>query len=155
MNAIVFVNLDGDALHLVLIRGVDDFFIDTAARKLDRNKSIFACFVHNKIPLSLVSFLVLWSDMKCTVFLCKFIPLFALLLCPSDCEMWFTINWISEKSIVNTCKMFTLRVDFLTASLPRIPSSMVLFLFFGFAMSSTMTAPFLDHVVRERECIQS
>ena len=51
--------------------------------------------------------------------------------------------------------MFTLRVNFLEASLPSIPGNMVLFLFFGFAMSSTMTAPFLDHVVRDRECIQS
>ena len=30
---------------------------------------------------------------------------------------------------------------------------MVLFLFFGFAMSSTMTAPFLDHVVWDKKCI--
>ena len=35
------------------------------------------------------------------------------------------------------------------------PKTVVLFLFFGFAVSSTMTAPFLDHVVRDRECIQS
>ena len=32
---------------------------------------------------------------------------------------------------------------------------MVLFLFFGFAMTSTMTTSFLYHVVRDRECIQS
>ena len=50
-----------------------------------------------------------------------------------------TANWISEKSIVNTCKMFTLKVDFLSTSLPRIPSQMVLFLYFGLAMSSTMS----------------
>ena len=65
------------------------------------------------------------------------------------------MNWISEKSIVNTCKMSTLRVNFLAASPPRIPGCVVLFLFFGFAVSSTMTAPFLDHTVRDRECIQS
>ena len=47
-----------------------------------------------------------------------------------------TINWISEESIVNTCKMFTMRVNFLAASLPRIPGCMVLYLLFGFAMSS-------------------
>ena len=47
------------------------------------------------------------------IFLCKFVHLFALLFCPSDCELWFTKNWISEKSIVNTCKMFTLRSTFL------------------------------------------
>ena len=38
MNATVFVDLDGDALQLVLlIRGVDDFFIETAAPKSDRS----------------------------------------------------------------------------------------------------------------------
>ena len=68
------------------------------------------------------------------VFFCKFVQLFALLLCPSDCELRFTINWISEESIVNTCEMSTLRVNFLAASLPRIPGPRVLFLFFGFAM---------------------
>ena len=51
--------------------------------------------------------------------------------------------------------MFTLRVNFLAAPLPRIPGNMVLFLFFGFAVSSTMATPFLDHVVRDRESIQS
>ena len=119
------------------------------------HRPIFACFVQGEIPLSLASCLLLWSETICMVFLCKFIPLFALLFCPSDCELWFTINWISEKSIVNTCKMFTLRVDFLAASLPRIPGHMVLFLFFGLAMSSTMIRSFLYHVVRDRECIQS
>ena len=89
------------------------------------------------------------------VFFRKFIPLFGLLFCPSDCELGFTIYWISEKSIVNTCKMFTLRVDVLTASLPRIPSQVVLSLFFGFAMSSTMSRSFLYHVVRGRDCIES
>ena len=56
---------------------------------------------------------------------------------------------------MNTCKMSTLRVNFLAASLPRIPGHMVLCLFFGFAMSSTMSRSFLHHVVRDRECIQS
>ena len=93
-----------------------------------------------------------WDDM---VFFCKFVHLFALLFCPSDCELWCTINWISEKSIVNTCQMSSLRVNFLAASLPRIPCYMVLCLFIGLSMSSTMTAPLLDHVVRDRECIQS
>ena len=83
------------------------------------------------------------------------LPLFALLFRPYDCELWFTINWISEKSTVNTCKMFTLRFDFLAASLPRIPSHIVLCLFFSLAMSSTMIRSFLYHVVRDRECIQS
>ena len=64
-------------------------------------------------------------------------------------------NWISEKSIVNTCKMFTLGVDFFTASLPRIPGHMVLSLYLGLAVSSTMGSAFLHRVVRDRECIQS
>ena len=62
---------------------------------------------------------------------------------------------LSEKSIVTTCSMSTLRVNFLAASLPRIPGYVVLFLFFGFAMSNTMIASFLYHVVRDRECTQS
>ena len=119
------------------------------------HKPIFACFAQSKIPLSFVLSLFIWSEFVCMVFLCKFIPLFALVYCPSDCELWFTINRISQKSIVNTCKMFTLRVDFLTASLPRIPSLMVLILYFGFAMPNTMSGSFLYHVVRNRECIQS
>ena len=117
--------------------------------------SIFAWLIQGEIPLSLVPSLVLWSETICMVFFCKFVQLFALLFCPSDCELWFTINWVSEKSIVNTCKVSTLRVNFLAASLPRIPSFLVLFMFFGFAMSSTMTASFLYHLVRDRECIQS
>ena len=54
-------------------------------------------------------------------------------------KKWFTINWISENSIVNTCKILTWRIDFLAASLPCIPVLMELFLFFGLAMSNTMT----------------
>ena len=36
------------------------------------------------------------------------------------------MNWIPEKSIVNTCKLSTLGVDFFTASLLRIPGNIVL-----------------------------
>ena len=89
------------------------------------------------------------------VFFGKFVHLFALLFCSSDCELRISIYWVSEKSIVKTFEMFTLRVNSFAASLPRIPGYMVLFLFFGFAVSSTMTTPLLDHVVRDRECIQS
>ena len=133
------------------------FLIETAALKSDRSfigpclPDLFKVRYH----LSLVSSPFLWSKFTSMVFFCKFVHLFALLFCPSDCELWFTVNWISEKSIVNTCKMFTLRVDFLAAPLPRIPGYMVLFLFFGFAVSSTMAASFLYHVVRDKECIQS
>ena len=56
---------------------------------------------------------------------------------------------------MNTCKLSTLRVNFLAASLPRVQGCMVLFLFFGFATSSTMIRSFLYHVVRDGECIQS
>ena len=89
------------------------------------------------------------------ILLCQFIHLFALLFGPTDCELWFTIDLVSEKSIVNTCKMFTLRVNSFAASRPHILSYWVLSLFFSFAVSSTTTTPFLDHVVREREGIQS
>ena len=58
--------------------------------------------------------------------------------------MPFTINGISEKSIVDTCTMFNLRVDFLTAYLPRVPSQVVLSLYFGLVMSSTMSRSFLS-----------
>ena len=135
MNVTVFVDLGGDALQLVLLsRGADDFFIEDSGSRIRSkfHRPIFACFVQSKILLSLVSFPFLWSEMICMVFLCNFVHLFALLFCPSGCELWFTVNWISEKSIVNTCKMFTLTVDVLTASLPRIPRLMVLFLYFGF-----------------------
>ena len=56
---------------------------------------------------------------------------------------------------MNTCKMFTLGVDFLAASLPRIPSQVVFSLYLGLAVSSTICGAFLYHVVRDRECIQS
>ena len=65
------------------------------------------------------------------------------------------IDSVSEKTIVNTFVMFILRVNSFAASLPRIPGYMVLFLFFGFAVSSTMATPFLDHVVRDGESLQS
>ena len=119
------------------------------------HRPIFVWLVQGGIPLSLVPSIFLCREMTRMVFFCKFVHLFALLFCPSDCKLRFTINWISEKSIVNTCKMSTLSVNFLAASLPRIPSFLVLFLFFGFAMSSTMSSPFLYHIVRDREYIQS
>ena len=43
--------------------------------------------------------------------------------------------------------MFTLRVNSFAASFPRVKGIMVLFLFFSFAVSSTMATPCLDHVV--------
>ena len=152
------LTLDGWALQLILlIRGVKRFFIMTAASVIRSklHRPIFTCFVQSEVPLSFVSSPFLWSEFVCMVFFRKFVPLFALLFWPSDCELWFPINRISEKSIVNTCKIFTLGVDFLTASLPRIPSQVVFSLYIGLAMSSTMGSAFLYHVVRDRECIQS
>ena len=73
------------------------------------------------------------------------------LFCPANCELWFTIDLVSEKAIVNTFEMFTVRVNSFAASLPRIPCYMVLFLFFSFTVSSTKATPFLDHVVRDFE----
>ena len=45
--------------------------------------------------------------------------------------------------------MFTFGVDFLAASLPRIPGQVVLSLHLGLAVSSTMSGIFLYHVVRD------
>ena len=89
------------------------------------------------------------------ILFCKFVHLYALLLGPANFELRFTIDLVSEKTIVNTFVMFILRVNSFAASLPRVEGCMVLFLFFTFAVSSTMATPFLDHVVRERERIQS
>ena len=116
---------------------------------------VFAWLIQCEIPLSLVSFEFLCREMVRVILFCKFVHLYALLFRPTDCELWFTIDLVSEKSIVNTFEMFTLRVNSFAASLPRIPGCMVLFLFFSFAVTSTMATPFLDHVVRDRESIQS
>ena len=104
------------------------------------------CSIGHHCPVYLVLAsgvsLYVWSELVCMVFFRKFISPFALLFWPSGCELWFTINRISEKWIVNTCKMSTLRVNFLAASLPRIPSHMVFSLYIGLAVSSTMGRAF-------------
>ena len=51
--------------------------------------------------------------------------------------------------------MFTLGVDFLTASLPRIPSQVVFSFYLGLAVSSTIGSAFLYHAVRDRDCMKS
>ena len=131
------------------------FLIDSSSNiRSKSHKPIFAWLVQNEIPFSLVSSIFLLWEMIRMVFFCKFVHLFSLLFCPSDCELWFTINWIYEKSIVNTCKMSTFRVNFPAASPPRIPGQVILSLYFGLAMSSTMSGSFLYHVVWDRECIQ-
>ena len=122
------------------------FFIKTAALKSDRSfigpflPALFRVRYHRPLYHLYSSGVSLYV----MVFFRKFIPLFALLFWPSDCELWFTINWISEKSIVNTCKMSTLRVNFLAASHPRIPSQVVFSLYLGLAVLSTpWVAPLL------------
>ena len=80
----------------------------------------------------------------------------ALLFCPANCELWFTIDLVSlRKRSWIPFEIFTLRVNSFAASLPRIPSYMVLLLFFNFTVSSTLAAPFLNHEVRDRESILS
>ena len=89
MNAIVFVDLDGDALQIVrLTRGGDDFSRDSGTKIRSKlHKLIFACFVQSEIPLSFASSPFLWSEFIRMVFFCKFVHLFAPLFCPSDCEL--------------------------------------------------------------------
>ena len=126
------------------------FFIETAARKSDRSfigpflPDLFKVRYHCPWYLFFSSGVrrYVWSSCASSSHSLHFCSVHPIASCDSR-ETGFY-----EKSIVNTCKMFTLRVDFLPASLPRIPGHMVLFLFFGFAMSSTMIRSFLFHVVR-------
>ena len=116
-----------------------------AARRAESEDIVVAVFVLCifSFPLEWVCIYGLLSQVHPT--LCTFVLTIGLRV---------VINWISEKSIVNTCKMFSFGVDFFTASLPRIPSQVVFSLYFGFAVSSTMAGAFLDHVVQDRGCIQ-
>ena len=107
------------------------------------------------MPLSLVSFEFLCGEMVRVILLRQLVHLYALLLGPANFELRFTKNLVYEKTIVNTLVMFSLRVNSFAASLPSVEGFLVLFLFFSFAVSSTMATPFLDHVVRDRESIQS
>ena len=56
---------------------------------------------------------------------------------------------------MNSFVMFFLSVTSCATSLPRVEGDKVLFLFFSFAVSSTMASPLLDYAVRDRESIQS
>ena len=107
------------------------------------HKRVFAWLIQGEIPLTLVYFEILCREMVRVILFCQFVHLHALLFCPANFELWITIDLVSEKTVVNTCKLFTLRVNFLTASLPRIPSQVVLSLYFGFAMPSTMSRSFI------------
>ena len=61
------------------------------------------------------------------ILLCQLVHLYALLLGPANFELRFTIDSVSEKTIVNTFVMFILRVNSFAASLPRVEGKMVLF----------------------------
>ena len=88
------------------------FLIDSSSKIGSKfQRPILAWLIQGEIPLSFVSSLLLWSETICMVFFGKLVQLHALLFCPSDCELWFTMIWISEESIVNTCEMSTLRVQ--------------------------------------------
>ena len=88
------------------------FFIETAALKSDRS------FIGPFLPaLFRVIYQCPWylfssSGVRWYVWssFASFVPFCALLFRPSDSELQFTINWISEISIVTTFEMFTLRV---------------------------------------------
>ena len=129
-----------------LIHDEDGFLRETAAPKSCRSRvgaflpDLFNLRYH--CPWYLLSFSL---EMVRVILLCQFVHLYALLLVPANFELGFTIDLVSEKAIVNTCKISTLRVNFLAASLPRIPGFLILFLFFSFAVSNTMATPFLDH----------
>ena len=112
-------------------------------------------FIQCEIPLSLVSFEFLYRETVRVILLCQLVHLNALLLGPANFELRFTIDLVSEKTIVNTFVLFFLNVNSFAASLPRVEGYMVLFRFFSFAVSSTMRTLLLDHVVRDRESIQS
>ena len=64
-------------------------------------------------------------------------------------------TWSWRPILPYTCKMCTLGVDIVTASLPRIPSQLIFSLYLGLAVSSTMGSAFLYHAVPDRDCIQS
>ena len=68
----------------------------------------------------------------------------------ASCDSRYTGSLRKRSRII-----FILGIDILAACLPRIPGYMVLFLYFGLAVSSTIGRPFLCHVVRDRESIQS
>ena len=89
------------------------------------------------------------------ILLCQLVHLYALLLGPANFELRFMIDSVSLKTIVNSIVMFFLSVNSFAASRPRVEGYIVLFLYFGFAMSSTMVTGLLDHVMRDRESLQS
>ena len=83
------------------------------------------------------------------IFLCQFLHFDALLLGPDNFELRVTIYSISLEAIVNS---FVISFE---TSLPGVVGHMVLLLCLNFAVPSTMGSPPLDHVVKDRESIQS
>ena len=87
------------------------------------HRRVLAWRIQGEIPLSLV-FLFLFREIVRVILLCQFVHLYARLFVPTDCELWFTIDLVSAKSIVNTLEMLTLRVNSFAALLltqPGIP----------------------------------
>ena len=126
------------------------FLIETAARKSDR--SLMGTFLLDlfKVRYHCPWYLLYSSGVRWYVwssFASSSISLHFCFVHPiASCDSRYTG---SLRKIVNTCKMSTFRVNFL-ANISSTHSTLLLFLLFGFAMSSTMIAPFLDHVGRER-----
>ena len=89
------------------------------------------------------------------IFLCQLVHLDALPLGLANFELKLTIDLVSLKTVVNSFVMFFLAANSFATSLPRVVGDMVLLLFFSFAVPSTMESLLLDHVVRDRESIQS
>ena len=83
------------------------------------------------------------------VSLCQLIHFDALLVGPANFELRITKNWISLETIVNS-----INILFVT-SLPRVVGHEMLFLCFGFAVSSTVVSLLLNDVVRDWESIQT
>ena len=77
-------------LHLIL--DGDGFVSETAARKSDLSRigAFFLLFIQCEIPLSLVSFAILFRGMVRVILLCQHVHLYALLLGPPNFEFRFT-----------------------------------------------------------------
>ena len=54
----------------------------------------FAWPIQGKISLSLVSFEFLCREMARVILFCQFVHLYALLFCPTNCELWFMIDLV-------------------------------------------------------------
>ena len=134
---------------------VETVFSETAARKSGRSliDPFFGWIVLGEIPLIQVSFKFFCREMIRVVFCCKFLHLFAFF-----CSVHPTASWDSRETgslrnrswIPEKCPLWELTfLQHLFHAYSRL--YLVFFLFFSFAVSSTMTTPFLDHGVRDRE----